>query len=175
MSFLTPRAVTRPAGPKGMGVFAAEPIAAGSTVAAFGGFVLDRDELDQLPARRRELTIQIDDDLFLTGPADAEPADRMNHSCEPTCGLQGATVIVARRDIEPGEELTFDYATCDAEPFDEFECCCGTAACRGKVTGYDWMLPEVQRRHRGWFSPYLARRIAAAVPTGSARRAFAFP
>jgi SET domain-containing protein len=175
MSFLTPSAVVRPAGPKGFGAFAVEPIEAGTTVAAFGGYVLDRHALEQLPTRRRELTIQIDDDLFMTGPAEAEHADRVNHSCDPTCGLQGATILVARRDIEPGEELTFDYATCDAEPYDEFECACGSSRCRGKVTGHDWTLPEVQRRHRGWFSPYLARRIAEAVPVGYERRAFAIP
>jgi hypothetical protein len=175
MSFLTHRAITRPAGPKGRGAFAVEPIEAGTTVAAFGGYVLERHQLEVLPARRRELTMQIDDDLFLTGPPDAEPADCVNHSCDPTCGLAGATLLVARRDIEPGEELTFDYATCDAEPYDEFECLCGTSQCRGKVTGYDWMRPDLQRRHRGWFSPYLARRIAASVPLDHQRRPFAVP
>jgi hypothetical protein len=35
------------------------------------------------------------------------------------------------------------------------------------------MLPELQLAYRGYFSPYLARRIAALVPAGAARRAFA--
>ena len=31
----------------------------------------------------------------------------------------------------------------------------------GKVTGNDWTLPELQERYQGYFSTYLARRIAA--------------
>ncbi len=56
---------------------------------------------------------------------------------------------------------------------DEFECACGSAQCRGKVSGHDWMLPELQLRYRGSFSPYLAKRIAALVSVGAERRAFA--
>lgn len=175
MNHLTDRAVARPAGPKGMGVFAVEPIEAGATVIAFGGFVVSRERLELLPEVQQRHTLQVDDDLFLTGPLAAEPADYINHSCSPNCGLMGATILVAMRDIEPGEELTFDYATCDAEPYDEFECRCGSARCRGKVNGHDWMNPELQRRYRGWFSPYLARRIAAGLPVGYERRAFAIP
>lgn len=175
MNFLTERAVARPAGAKGIGVFAVEPIAAGSTVIAFGGFVVNRSQLHALPESQQRHTLQIDDDLFLTGPLASEPADFINHGCTPNCGLFGATILVAMRAIEPGEELTFDYATCDGEPYDEFECQCGSPRCRGKVTGHDWMDPDLQRRYRGWFSPYLTRRIAAGVQVGYERRAFAIP
>ena len=70
-------------------------------------------------------------------------------------------MLVALRDLEVGEELTFDYATCDGTDYDEFVCACGAATCRGTVTGRDWLLPRAQERYAGWFSPYLARRIAA--------------
>jgi len=46
--------------------------------------------------------------------------------------------------------------------------------CRGKVTGYDWMLPELQIRYRGYFSPYLAARIASLATIGAGRRAFSY-
>jgi len=85
----------------------------------------------------------------------------LNHSCEPSCGLVGATLLVAMRDIAVGEELTFDYATCDSSDYDEFECLCGEPTCRGIVTGLDWTKPELQERYAGWFSPYLQRRIAS--------------
>ena len=82
--------------------------------------------------------------------------------------------IVAMRDIEPGEVLSYDYACSDGTDYDEFECGCGAARCRGKVTGQDWMLPELQLRYRGYFSPYLQARIASLVTVGSGRRAFAY-
>jgi hypothetical protein len=173
MNYLTAKAQARRAGGKGLGVFAREPIAAGEAAVAFGGYVVTRDELESLGTRWVEQTIQIEDDLFLVGPESPEPADRVNHSCEPNCGLLGASVLVAMRDIAAGEELTYDYATSDSADYDEFACECGSALCREKVTGRDWMLPELQRRYRGWFSPYLARRIGAMTTTGASRRVFA--
>ena len=85
----------------------------------------------------------------------------VNHSCEPNCGLVGANLLVAMRDIEPGEELTFDYAMSDDDDYDEFVCACGEATCRGLITGADWRRPELQVKYRGWFSNYIARRIEA--------------
>ena len=63
------------------------------------------------------------------------------------------------RDIEAGEEVCFDYAMSDGEPYDEFDCQCGTPLCRGQVTGNDWQRPELQKRYDGYFSPYLQARI----------------
>ena len=34
----------------------------------------------------------------------------VNHSCAPNMGFNGQVVLVAMRDVEPGEELTFDWA-----------------------------------------------------------------
>ena len=162
MNWLSPVAEANPAGGKGWGSYARVPISAGTTVAAFGGFVAARETLNTMDEDRRNRSIQIDDDLFLISAPTPEPGDMLNHSCEPSCGLMGATILVAMRDIAAGEELTFDYATCDASDYDEFACQCGATSCRGTVTGRDWMLPELQRRYHGWFSPYIVRRIAAA-------------
>src|SRR4051794_25507389 len=157
----------------GRGAICVEPIRAGEVVAAFGGRCVRRDELVLLPPAQQARSTQIDDDLYLAAAVDPEPAAVINHSCAPNCRLEGAVVLIADRPIAPGEELTFDYATRNGSDHDEFECTCGTADCRGKVSGHDWMLPEVQLRHRGSFSPYLARRIAALHEVGASRRAFA--
>jgi len=173
VSHLSPRARSIAAGGRGRGSMAIEPIGAGEVISVFGGRVVTRDELDVLPAEQVSRSIQITDDLFLAGAAEPEPGDFVNHSCDPNCGLRGSTVVVALRDIEAGEELTYDYATSDGSDYDEFECACGAALCRTKVTGHDWMLPELQLRYRGHFSPYLEDRIAALVAPGASRRAFA--
>ena len=70
-------------------------------------------------------------------------------------------MLVARRDIAPGEEICFDYAMSDTDPYDEFLCACGMEGCRGLITGADWKRPELQVRYRGWFSAYIDRKIAA--------------
>ena len=71
----------------------------------------------------------------------------------------GSTILVAMRDIEVGEELGFDYATCDDSNYDEFQCGCGSSICRGTVTGLDWKRSDLREKYDGWFSSYLAKRI----------------
>lgn len=164
-NWLTPRAELRDAGRKGLGIFAVEPIARGETIAGFGGQVFERQEFDRLDQERRSHSIQIDDDLFLVSSAVLEPADYANHSCEPNAGLLGNVLVVAMTDIGPDDEICFDYATCDAADYDEFVCECGTPSCRRLITGADWKRPELQARYAGYFSPYLANRIAIEAAT----------
>jgi SET domain-containing protein len=160
-SFLCDKVEVRAAGRKGLGVFAIESIAAGETVAAFGGSVVSKAEFDQMPELRRVHGIQIDDELFMVGGETLEPADYANHSCAPNAGIVGSILLVAMTEIAPGEEVCFDYAMCDASDYDEFVCECGTERCRRVVTSADWQLDELQDRYAGWMSAYLQRRIAA--------------
>jgi uncharacterized protein len=164
-SWLSPLAQARLSGPKGSGSFAVAAIPAGTTVAAFGGHVVDRATMETFPPDRQNRSIQVDDDLFMLSAPEPEPGDMVNHSCEPNCGIAGSVLVVAMRDIEPGEEITFDYAMCDGTDYDEFDCHCGAATCRGHVTGHDWELPQLQERYAGRFSSYLQRRIDAMVTT----------
>ncbi len=171
--YLTPKARPTATPGKGYGNFAVESIAAGEVIAAFGGRCVTREEFDLLPVGQQVRSVQIDEHLYMAGTLEPEPAEFINHSCEPNCLVSGSVVLVAGRDISVGEELVYDYATTDGSDYDEFECACGTASCRGKITGHDWMLPELQIRYRGSFSPYLAKRIAGLVNVGAERRAFA--
>jgi SET domain-containing protein len=159
--FLTTSATARSTPEKGRGVFARAPIARGEVVAAFGGTCVTTDEFVRLPTDRQRHSVQIEDDVFMVGAADTEPADYINHSCEPNCGMSGNVVLIALRDIEVDEELTYDYAMSDGSAYDEFDCRCGAPTCRGRVTGDDWTIEQLQVRYRDHFSPYLARRIAA--------------
>ena len=163
-NWLTPKALAPPAGDKGWGSFVTERISAGETIAGFGGWMVPRDFLSTLSADRQARSIQVDEDLYLVSSDVREPGDMLNHSCDPNCGLSGSQLLIAMRDIEVGEELTFDYAMCDASDYDEFTCLCGSAACRGIVTGADWRDPIVQAKYMGYFSPYLMKRIAS-LPT----------
>ncbi len=148
-------------------------IEAGETVAAFGGSCCTRAQLNLLDESRRRRSTQIDEDLFMVATPEEEPGDQINHSCAPNCGVAAGVLIVAMRRIEPGEELTFDYAMSDGCDYDEFDCTCGAPHCRGRISGNDWMIPELQLAYRSWFSPYLAKRISALISLGAERRAFA--
>ncbi len=171
-SYLSPKAAPRRTGSGVGAVVALEAIAAGDVVGAFGGRCIDRREIRELPMSASERSVQIDDELYMIDDG-AEVVSHIGHSCHPNCGLRGAVLVVAMRDIVAGEILTFDRAMTEGSDVHERECQCGAGECRGKVTGDDWMLPELQLRYRGFFSPYLARRISSLVSVGAERRAFA--
>jgi hypothetical protein len=71
-----------------------------------------------------------------------------NHSCDGNCGFasDGCDYVVAKRDIEIGEELTYDYQTMDTEIsfHSGMNCRCGTHRCRGVLNfshyrNIDWI------------------------------------
>jgi hypothetical protein len=83
-----------------------------------------------------------------------EPFRYLNHSCEPNCELfiwtyedenQPATQLFleALRTIQPGEELTIDYAwSSDAA----IPCLCKTKSCRGWVVDPDQLSNISEKR-----------------------------
>jgi SET domain-containing protein len=103
----------------GLGVFAAEPIAKGTTIWAFDP-VLDRiirgDELAALPDHVAEFLEHYceyfpeTDELVLSGDNDRYT----NHSDDPNTAVEGANgthaTVLATRSIRPDEEITCDYA-----------------------------------------------------------------
>lgn len=159
LSYLNPKCESRehPAG--GCGVYAREKIVQAELISLWGGKIIRKDELDPSMPRFTQRVIQIDEDLYLLTAEGKEPNDCFNHSCDPNLGFFGQIGLVAMRDIESGEELTFDYAMSDGGPYDEFNCLCGSKNCRKTITGNDWKLPELWARYEGFFSAYLARRI----------------
>ncbi len=163
LSYRSPRTEVRSSPIHGRGLFATEPIACGEIVAVKGGHVLEREAWAALERDLGAAEIQLSEDLFIA-PVDRATRDGAmlysNHSCDPNIAIQGQIVFVAMRDIAAGEELTHDWATTDDLDY-TLRCNCGSAACRGTITGRDWMKPELQRRYAGWFCWFLQRRIDA--------------
>lgn len=158
-SYLNPKCEARPHPQGGCGVFAREFIYKGELISLWGGDIVPKSRLDPSMPRFTQRVLQIDEDLYILTAEESEPNDCFNHSCDPKLGFTGQIGLVAMHDIDVGEELTFDYAMSDGEPYDEFICHCGSIHCRGKVTGNDWKLPALWAKYEGYFSPYLARRI----------------
>ena len=163
LSYRSPKAEVRDSKIHGRGLFATANIAKNEIVAVKGGYIVDRQTL------RREITpqlgpveIQIDDDLFIVPVTSDERELSMlysNHSCEPNIGLRGEVTFVAMREIRAGEELTHDWAMTDNDDY-SVKCNCRSANCRGTLTGKDWQRPELRARYAGYFSAYLATKIA---------------
>jgi SET domain-containing protein len=125
-------------GVHGRGVYATEPISKGTRILEYAGQRISWEE-----------TSDDEDDphTFIFGLASGEVINPeiggnesrwINHCCDPNCEAfeeEGRIFIYAKRDIEPGEELSYDYALEIDEPITkkskkEFECLCGSRNCR---------------------------------------------
>ncbi len=161
LSYRSPKTEVRPSAIHGKGLFAREPIAADEIVAVKGGYVLDAARWAELEAELGSAEIQIAEDFFIAPVRQAEREGSMlytNHSCDPNLAIEGQIVFVALRDIVAGEELTHDWVTTDDLDY-TIECRCGSAQCRGTITGRDWMKPKLQAKYRGHFAWHVQRRI----------------
>jgi uncharacterized protein len=163
LTYRSPKTEVRDSPIQGRGLFARTAIERGEIVAVKGGYVLGVEAWRRLEPALGAAEIQLTEDLVI---APARPEERegamlfTNHSCDPNIAIQGQIVFVAMRDIAAGEELTHDWATTDDGDY-TMTCRCGRPACRGTITGKDWMKPELQARYAGWFCWFLQRKIDA--------------
>ncbi|PIS04839.1 MAG: SET domain-containing protein-lysine N-methyltransferase [Candidatus Buchananbacteria bacterium CG10_big_fil_rev_8_21_14_0_10_42_9] len=159
--WLNPQSEARPSPIQGVGVFAKDKILKGEVVGVLGGVIVHRDEIEEYRSIMTQVGIQIDEDFFIV-PTTREELERFgvfNHSCEPNVGFSNSITLVAIRDIEPKEELVFDYAFCETAE-ENFNCNCGSSFCRKVISSQDWKNKEVQNRYKEYYSPYLRDRIS---------------
>ena len=163
LSYLSPKTEVRESEIHGHGLFATADIAKGEVVAIKGGHIVDRETLRrEITPRLGPVEIQIGDDLFIAPVTDEERELSMlysNHSCDANIGMRGEITFVAVRDIRAGEELTHDWCLTDDDVY-SVKCNCRSSNCRGTLTGKDWQRPDLQKRYAGYFSSYLAEKIA---------------
>lgn len=149
----------------GVGVRTTSEIAKGESVGIFGGHIISLRARKMLPAEMEHFYLQVSDELTLThlSPEQVRHSkiEFINHSCEPNVGFRGQIELVAMRNIGAEEIIAFDYATCTSEPEFKMECFCGAADCRRYITGDDWKIPELQRKYKNYFQPYLERKMPA--------------
>src|SRR5689334_15796327 len=164
LSYLSPKTEVRPSNIHGRGLFATTDIAKDEVVVVKGGHIVDRQTLrEQISPRPGPVEIQIDPELFiapLTGEEREASMLYSNHSCDPNLGLRGEITFVAMWNIRAGEELTHEWAMTDDDDY-SVDCNCRAANCRKTLTGKDWQWPVLQKRYAGFFSAYLAQKIAA--------------
>lgn len=149
----------------GRGVFANAPFKKDELLMMFGGYILTRNEEEKLPEEIRDVAIQVAPDFVLgiINTGELSYTDCVNHSCSPNSGIRGQISLVAMRDIQKGEEITFDYGTVlyriDGAPEYKLECLCGSTNCRKVITQSDWKIPELQQRYKGYFPYYIEDSI----------------
>jgi len=164
LSYLSPKTEVRESKIHGRGMFATADIAKDEVIAVKGGHIISRKQLrEKVTPQLGPVEIQIGEDLFIAPVTEDEREGSMlysNHSCDANLGMRGEITFVAMRNIRAGEELTHDWATTDDDDY-SIACKCGSPKCREILSGKDWQRPELQQRYAGYFSAYLARKIAA--------------
>jgi SET domain-containing protein len=83
-----------------------------------------------------------------------------NHSCNPTCGFAEDACgdnVIAIRDIEPGQELTYHYGTLETESslIYGLECKCSSSNCCGKLYFDFYRDPAFVNKYFEYMTPYL--------------------
>lgn len=149
----------RPSTTDNVGLFATEPIPAGTVVwlPCVKCPTWSADELSDIPAARFGLLDKyghlLDDGTLLLP---CMGAFLMNHSCAANVLDTGLDFGLAVRDIAPGEEVTCDYATFTADLGWSMECNCGAPGCRGTITTEQGQDPGLREQ--------LTARIDLALP-----------
>lgn len=160
---------------EGNGIFATACIKKGELICVFQGKHLSIAQLREKYQKGEERIsdpLQIGDKEYLDLD---EPYLFFNHSCEPNAAIIDGPTLVAIRDIENQEEITFDYSTTEwtDDSFTEWmdpkhkdyqqwsiKCSCGAPSCRGQI-GIFSSLPEDQQDDyvkRGLVQGFIARK-----------------
>ncbi|MBP6945319.1 SET domain-containing protein-lysine N-methyltransferase [Patescibacteria group bacterium] len=152
----------RKAESEGEGMFANQLIQAGEEVVKFGGEYSNNHNEVEVARSAGKLIMQWDEELWSIEERGDGDDYFLNHSCDSNLWMKDAYTLIAKRDIQIGEELTADYAIWEADKtfVSKWECRCGSVECRGQVTGKDWRSSELQERYKDHFTPLLNKRIA---------------
>lgn len=136
---------------KGYGVFANAFIPADTVIAAFDGPIYEAETATELPPHCVDYAIQFEEHKWRESEGIARLA---NHSCDPNCGIKNLFQIVAMRDIQTGEEITWDYDMSENSDW-TMQCACGAQQCRGLVCGYRFLPEAFRKRYQGYISEWL--------------------
>ena len=126
----------------GKGAYATQLIRKGRRVIEYVGERMPWDAASEDPDDPHTFLFGLSDgDIVINAAINGNDSRWINHSCDPNCEAveEGDQVFIyALRNIEPGEELFYDYGLQIDEPRTaetekQFQCLCGTKACRGTL------------------------------------------
>jgi SET domain-containing protein len=140
------RIQVRRSGVHGKGVFALRTIDEGSEIIEYIGERISwKEALKRHPHDPSDpnhtFYFHIDDKHVIDAAVGGNAARWINHACTPNCEADetdGRVFIKALRDIQPGEELFYDYGLVIDDRYTpklkkQFACRCGTPDCRGTM------------------------------------------
>lgn len=144
----------------GRGVYAKTFIPKETRIIEYIGELIDKDESEKRALTQHARSVESGDaavyiftlskNYDIDGNVPWNTARLINHSCNPNCEawIIGRRIyIYSLRDIQKGEELSFDYGF-DIECFEDHPCRCGANECVGYIVSRD-QWPELKERLKG--------------------------
>lgn len=141
---------------QGWGVRTNQPIKSGEFILEYVGEVVSDHEFKERMATRyvndtHHYCLHLDGGLVIDGHRMGGDGRFVNHSCQPNCEMQKWSVngqfrmaLFALRNIESGEELTYDYNFSLFNPAEGQECKCRSDNCRGVIGGKSQRVRQQQ-------------------------------
>ena len=162
----------RESGIAGKGAFALQFIAPAVRLIEYTGERVSHEVADaryaaeEAAGNHHTVLFTVDDNTVIDAGVNGNDARFFNHSCDPNCQsriVKGRVYLETIRDIEPGEELTYDYeipreGESDEVAREKYPCFCGAATCRGTLL---LPLPKPKRKSK--------RRVAVAQKSSADR------
>jgi len=132
------------------GLYASTNIKAKKIVIYYKGKLVTKKEVEKNPKFDNDKAIylfNINNRYDLDGDFKYNDARLINHSCNPNCEVEGKGLklwIVAIKDIQKGEELSYDYGFGYDEDYKQFVCKCGAKNCVGYIVreGSRWRIKK---------------------------------
>ena len=116
----------------GQGLFAAQALPKGTRIIQYIGARIPKVESAERLAQGNAYIFAFNERYDIDGKTLKDKARYINHSCEPNCEavVTKRTIwIVALRDIQAGEELSYNYGL-TTKPY---RCKCGAKNCGGYI------------------------------------------
>lgn len=140
------------------GLFAAENIRKGEIILDFPGRIVGEKEAG-------EWDLQIGKSRFIRAFRKNQADNFLNHSCSPNSFVKEIGrkfYLIALKEIQKGEEITFDYDATDYDNADfAFACRCGSKKCRKAIRGFKYLGKKEKKRIEKYLIHYL-RKIHAS-------------
>ena len=121
------------------GLVANKDIKVGTRIIEYKGKIISNKKSEEDPKFDNDKAIylfNLNKKYDLDGDFKYNTARLINHSCDPNCEVDGSGLkiwVYSIKNINKGEELSYDYGFSFDEDFKNYPCRCGAKNCAGYI------------------------------------------
>ncbi|MEK9178010.1 MAG: SET domain-containing protein-lysine N-methyltransferase [Patescibacteria group bacterium] len=138
----------------GKGIFANQNIKRKETIFIIRGKMIRWIVKDQKTSLYGPAWIGMNKNLWIDP---SEPANLLNHSCDPNSGIKGKLKVVALKNIKKGEEITIDYSITEMDELWHMKCKCGNKNCRKIIRSIQTLPLKIYKKYTPFIPTYFMK------------------